>query len=630
VLVRAFSCPPIRPGSVASLAASLALATVASAQIRVVNYNVAQLNGNQTALQAVFAALNADDKPGWAVAPHLYVFPEVQSADVGPLLTRLNAAAPPGVTYTQGTYTNNNENSTAGAQAMFYRADTFTEDVAGHVDIFTGGGRYTDRWKLRLVGYSSPDAVLFIYSSHLKASTGASNEQERLDGAIAIRNNADALPAGTHIIYAGDYNVYSNAEPAYQEMISAGVAQAIDPLGTGSWGGSSNAWKHTQSPQDNGPLVGGGMDDRFDLQLSTAAFHDAEGLSLISGTYRPLGNDGAHYNLAINSGNNTYYPSDIPRSNTLADNLFDASDHVPLIAEYQLPAVLQASGPSDFGRVIQGEAVTVSFQVNNAASVVIPGGSGADELDFTATGFGALLGSGGGSVLATLPPTPATIELAVDTSATGAVAGGVQFASSSQAAEVLTPTLNVSGAVVRHANASFASDADENLAAVSRVLLSDGGVVEFDVDVHNFGFDSEQALLDVDGVSGMTAPITLAGGLESGVGAAPATLTFTVDTAGLGNADVQQSVSVNTSDEDIPGASGAAITIEFALDVRVLLGDIDGNCVVDLADLSAQLEAFGTCAGDSGYNAAVDLDNDGCVGVADLSILLTDYGAGCP
>lgn len=630
MLVRAFSSLPVRFGFAPFLAVGLTLVAVANAQVRVVNYNVAQLNGNQTALQAVFAALNVDDKPGWAVAPHLYVFPEVQSTDVAPLLTRLNAAAPPGITYTQGTYTNNNENSTAGAQAMFYRADMFTEDVAGHVDISTGGGRYTDRWKLRLVGYSSPDAALYIYSSHLKASTGASNEQERLQGAIAIRNNADALPAGTHIIYAGDYNVYSNAEPAYQEMISAGVAQATDPLGTGSWGGTSNAWKHTQSPQDNGPLVGGGMDDRFDLQLSTAAFHDGEGLSLIAGTYRSLGNDGAHYNLAINAGNNTYYPGDIPRSNTLADNLFDASDHVPVIAEYQFPAVLQASGPSDFGRVIQGEAVTVSFQVNNAAAVVIPGGSGADELDFTATGYGALLGSDGGSVLATIPSSPATIELAVDTSATGAVGGGVQFTSGSQAAEILTPALNVSGSVVRHANASFASDADEDLAAVSRVLLSDGGVAEFDVDVHNFGFDSEQALLDIDSVSGMSAPIGLAGGLQTGVGASPATLTFAVDTTGIGNANIQQAVSVNTSDEDIPGATGAAITIEFALDVRILLGDIDGNCLVDLADLSAQLEAFGTCAGDAGFNPAVDLDNDGCIGVADLSILLTDYGAGCP
>ena len=413
----------------------------ALAQVRIVNYNVAQLNGNQPALEAVFEALNADDKPGWAVAPHLYVFQEVQSTDTAPLLTRLNSAAPPGVTYALGTYTNNNENSVAGAQAMYYRTDTFTEDVAAHVDIPTGGSRNTDRWRLRLIGYDSDAATLYIYSSHLKASTGSSNEQERLAGATAIRNNANALPAGTHIIYAGDYNVYSNGEPAYQKMIEAGVAQATDPLGTGSWGGAGNAWKHTQSPQDGGPLVGGGMDDRFDLQLSTAAFHDGEGLSLIAGTYRPFGNDGSHYNLAINNGNNTYYPADIPRSNALADYLFDASDHVPVVAEYQRPAVLMATGPADLGRVIQGSPVTWTASVANAAIVVAASGVGADELDFTVTGSGSLSGSDGGVALATIPASDVDVALAVSTAVVGPIAGVAAFTTTSQGAQVSTPAI---------------------------------------------------------------------------------------------------------------------------------------------------------------------------------------------
>jgi hypothetical protein len=111
---------------------------------------------------------------------------------------------------------------------------------------------------------------------HLKASQGASNEAIRLSGAQTIRNDADALPQGTHIIYCGDFNLYSNAEPAYLEFLSAGNGQAFDPLGSGSWAGALNAIKHSQSPRDitADGLVGGGMDDRFDFQLSSSEFQD--------------------------------------------------------------------------------------------------------------------------------------------------------------------------------------------------------------------------------------------------------------------------------------------------------------------------------------------------------------------
>lgn len=599
------------------------------AQLRIVNYNVAQLNGDQTALQAVLAALNNDDKPGWAVAPHLYVFQEVQSGDVAPLLAHLNAAAPPGVTYVQGTYTNNNENNAAGAQAMFYRADTLVEDPAGHVDISTGGGRFTDRWLLRLVGYDSPDAAFYIYSSHLKANTGSSNEQARLAGATAIRNNADALPPGTHIVYAGDYNVYSNAEPAYQKMIEPGVAQAIDPLGNGSWGGSSNAWKHTQSPQDNGPLVGGGMDDRFDLQLSTAAFHDGAGLTLIPGTYRAFGNDGNHYNLAINAGNNTYYPDDIPRSNALADNLFDASDHVPVIAEYRLPAVLEASAPADLGRVIQGAALSLEVTVVNAAAVVIPDGSGADVLNFTAAGSGALSGVHSGVALATIPPSPANVSFTVATSQPGGLSGVVTLSTTSQGASVRTPQLLVGGRVVRPANPSLSGSADLDARTIYRILPADSGIAQFVVPIWNLGYDAEQALLDVDAVSQPDPPLSFTGGLATGVGGEPAELTFALDTAGLGNAVITDAVLISVSDEDIPGQTAGELAVTFQIDVRILLGDLDGDCRVGLADLSAFLVAFGSCAGDAAYAPSADLDNSGCVDVGDLSNLLSDFGGDC-
>ena len=286
----------------------------AQAQLRIANYNVAALNGNLAALQDVLVALGTDDKPGFAIAPHVLILQEVQNADTsvpGPMTSPLGAriaAAFPGVPYARATFTiTPAEDGTVGAQCVYYRTDTLAEIAGAHIDLPTGGSRNSDRWQFRLLGYNSPDARFFVYSSHLKAGTTAADEDERYDGAVVLRNNADALPAGSHVIFAGDYNMYENAELAYQEMISAGNGQAVDPLGTGNWTGSGNAIKHTQAPCLSGcALTGGGMDDRFDLQLATNAFNDGEGLSRIASTYRSFGNDGNHYNQDMNNGNNTY------------------------------------------------------------------------------------------------------------------------------------------------------------------------------------------------------------------------------------------------------------------------------------------------------------------------------------
>ncbi len=57
-----------------------------------------------------------------------------------------------------------------------------------------------------------------------------------------------------------------------------------------------------------------------------------------------------------------------------------------------------------------------------------------------------------------------------------------------------------------------------------------------------------------------------------------------------------------------------------------LPGDTDGDCDVDLADLSSLLESFG-CAG---VSCSPDIDDDGDVDLADLSDLLEDFGTSCP
>ncbi len=58
--------------------------------------------------------------------------------------------------------------------------------------------------------------------------------------------------------------------------------------------------------------------------------------------------------------------------------------------------------------------------------------------------------------------------------------------------------------------------------------------------------------------------------------------------------------------------------------------DLDEDGQIGLSDLSALLSSFGLCAGDPGYDSAADFDASGCVELPDLSQLLTSYGLSCP
>lgn len=58
-------------------------------------------------------------------------------------------------------------------------------------------------------------------------------------------------------------------------------------------------------------------------------------------------------------------------------------------------------------------------------------------------------------------------------------------------------------------------------------------------------------------------------------------------------------------------------------------GDVNGDGQVLLDDLSALLGAFQTCLGDPAYEAGADFDASGCITLADLSALLTNFGGPC-
>jgi hypothetical protein len=587
------------------------------AQLRVVSYNCAGLKGDPNALRDVLTAIALDDKPGFAVAPHILVFQEVPSSKVAQLETIVDSAVA-GLNYVRGTFTSSgSEDSAGGAQAVFYRSDLVTEIVASHMDLDTGGGRKTDRWQFQLVGYTSSAARFYLYGSHLKASPGPTNEAERLAGAQTIRNNSDLLPLGTHILYCGDFNLYSNTEPAYLEFLSAGAGQAFDPLGTGSWSGSGNAAKHTQSPRDivADGLVGGGLDDRFDFQISTAEFQDGEGLSIIAGTYRALGNDGQHYNTAINAGNNFFYPGQLARSNALADALFDATDHIPVVVDYRIPGMLSASINPSIGKVIQGAPVVVNVSLQNIAAGLPVG---IDPLSLDVDGGGAL--AGGTMVIAPLAPASAVVPLSLNTSTIGTVNGSVFLTPLSEGAQVPATPLATTAKIVRPSNASFAAGSNVDAITVVGSAPQGSPSIEFEVPLYNFGFDANQALLDIDGIANLGGGFTLTGGTQTGIGGVPAEIQFSFDAMNAAPGTYTRTVQISVSDENIPGAASAVVslTLEATIETSGIPADLDGNGVVNGADLAILL-------GQWGIDGTADLDGSGAVDGADLAILLGSW-----
>lgn len=88
-------------------------------------------------------------------------------------------------------------------------------------------------------------------------------------------------------------------------------------------------------------------------------------------------------------------------------------------------------------------------------------------------------------------------------------------------------------------------------------------------------------------------------------------------------------------DPDTPNSgNGRPPVVDIgAYEFQGCVGDLNGDKVVDQADLALLLAAFETCPGDPGYNVAANLAFYGpggdCINQSDLGVLLSVYGANC-
>ena len=292
---------------------------LAVTDLTVVTYNALNFGTNsvdrQDEFSIVFGELNAD----------VVVMQEITSEVGADLL--LNAINSNGQSYARADFVNGNDSD----HILFY--NTFKVDLVGQNYIPT---------TLREIGeYTlSVDGTQFnIYSAHLKASSGGTNEQRRLDEVTVLRNHLETLPSDMEFIVAGDMNIYGSSEPAYQKLIASesnNTGRLVDLLPAefiGEWHDNvSFASVHTQSPRtvSFGGGATGGMDDRFDMIFANFDINDGLGLEFVPNSYFALGNDGEHFNLSILDGSND------SASPTVIQALHDASDHLPVVATFQV------------------------------------------------------------------------------------------------------------------------------------------------------------------------------------------------------------------------------------------------------------------------------------------------------
>lgn len=170
-----------------------------------------------------------------------------------------------------------------------------------------------------------------VFSAHLKASTGSSNENQRWEEAKQLQSYINQQSNDYHYILAGDLNLYSPNEQAYKLLVDSMSVDLVDPIGPWVRDDNSHVLKFTQSTRtdqigDGGST--GGLDDRFDFILFSEQFTSTNpNLKLLDQSYKVVGNDGKHFNRSIIEGTNSDAPNDI------IESIYYASDHYPVIAK---------------------------------------------------------------------------------------------------------------------------------------------------------------------------------------------------------------------------------------------------------------------------------------------------------
>ncbi len=203
--------------------------------------------------------------------------------------------------------------------------------------------RDINQYSFQLNVTSNDPIHLEVYVAHLKSSTGPANRQIRLEMVQEVTKSLKKLTQpNTYVLFAGDFNFYNSSEPAYQEILNPSNAiLMIDPLNApGNWQNNPVfSYLHTQSTRVSNvgfgsganAGAGGGLDDRFDFIMMSENFQNSTRLSYVNESYKAYGNNGDCLKKDVKDPNCTGI-----YSQTLRNNLFNMSDHLPVVMQFKI------------------------------------------------------------------------------------------------------------------------------------------------------------------------------------------------------------------------------------------------------------------------------------------------------
>ena len=240
---------------------------------------------------------------------------------------------------------NQSSASTNLQQLVFYNTHKLLLDSQDEIITIV---RDINHYAFRL---NTPDAstnpvFLDVYVAHLKSSQGSTNEELRASMASELTSALGSIPSDHFVLFAGDFNLYTANESAYQELLDPTNSIVLkDPINRpGSWHVNSSFQDiHTQSTRTsnsnfNNFGAGGGLDDRFDYILISENLQSSATLRYATNSYKAYGNNGNCFNLNINDSSCTgTYPQSI------RNNLYNMSDHLPVIMQLETDLVLNLS-----------------------------------------------------------------------------------------------------------------------------------------------------------------------------------------------------------------------------------------------------------------------------------------------
>jgi endonuclease/exonuclease/phosphatase family metal-dependent hydrolase len=192
--------------------------------------------------------------------------------------------------------------------------------------------RDVTEYKMKIKKGEGKGTKFKVYSVHFSEGAGAKKKRE--NEALTLRTYLDGLLPDELFLVCGSFNMMSSTEKAFKILTGNQVnnnGRLMDPIHkTGKWHDKSKHRPiHTESTRKSkfGGGTGGGLDDRFDMILISYGLEDNEKLKYSEGGCSIFGNDGKHLNKAINKPKNRIVSPDI------ADALYKASDHLPVIIE---------------------------------------------------------------------------------------------------------------------------------------------------------------------------------------------------------------------------------------------------------------------------------------------------------